>query len=48
MPRMGFRRQRLLKRLIPEKSIGAEEPEKAELNAVGKPGEPEEQRKHLF
>ena len=45
MPRMGFRRQRLLKRLIPEKSIGAEEPEKAELNTVGQPGESEERTK---
>lgn len=48
MPRMGFRRQRLLKRLIPEKSIGAEEPERTGLNAVGKTGESEERPKTSF
>ncbi len=45
MPRMGFRRQRLLKRLISRKDKGAEEPEKAELNEAGKPGEAEERAK---
>jgi Zn-dependent peptidase ImmA (M78 family)/transcriptional regulator with XRE-family HTH domain len=48
MPRMGFRRQRLLKRLIHERDKGAGEPEKADLNAVGKPGETEERTKTSF
>ena len=48
MPRMGFRRKRQLKQLIHEKDKGTEEPEKADLNAIGKPGETEGQSKTSF
>lgn len=48
MPRMGFRRQRPLKRLIHERDKGAREHEKAGLNAAGKPGAAEERTKTSF
>jgi len=49
MPRMGFRRQRLLKRLINEKDEMAEKAENVvDLNAIGKPGEAKERTKTSY